>query len=35
MERALVASLMPDGVGKLPYGQLEVDGLIGWGDSGR
>ena len=30
LERALLASLAPEGVGKLPYGQLAVDGLVGW-----
>ena len=29
-ERALVASLAPEGVGKLGYGHFAVDGLIGW-----
>jgi hypothetical protein len=31
LERALVTSLAPEGVGKLPYGRHSVDGLIGWG----
>ena len=29
--RALVVALAPEGVGKLPYGRLSVDGLVGWG----
>jgi hypothetical protein len=29
--RALVSALCPDAVGKLAYGQLSVEGLIGWG----
>jgi hypothetical protein len=28
--RAPVTSLAPNGVGKLGYGQHEVEGLIGW-----
>ena len=31
LERALVAHLAPEGIGKLDYGQLRVDDLIGWG----
>ncbi len=31
LERALVVALAPEGVGKLPYGRLSVDGLAGWG----
>lgn len=31
LERALVVALAPEGVGKLPYGQLSVDGAVGWG----
>jgi hypothetical protein len=29
--RALVAALAPDKVGFLPYGQLSISGLVGWG----
>jgi hypothetical protein len=29
--RACVASLAPQGVGRLPYGNVEVPGLVGWG----
>ena len=31
LERALVAALAPQGIGKLAYGQLAVNGLIGGG----
>jgi hypothetical protein len=31
LERALVAALVPSGIGKLSYGNLRVDGLFGWG----
>ena len=31
LERALVAALAPQGIGKLGWGQLDVKGLIGWG----
>jgi hypothetical protein len=31
LERALVAALAPAGIGKLDYGNLVVNGLIGWG----
>ena len=30
LERALVAALAPDGVGKLDYGHFAMDGVIGW-----
>ena len=30
LERALVAHHAPDLTGKLPYGQLSVQGLVGW-----
>ena len=31
IERALVAALVPAGIGKLDYGNLRVEGLVGWG----
>jgi hypothetical protein len=31
LERALVSALWPEGLGRLPYGNFEVNGLIGWG----
>jgi len=31
LERALVAALVPAGIGKLGYGNLVVDGVSGWG----
>ena len=31
LERALVVALAPQGLGKLGWGQLKVNGLIGWG----
>ena len=30
LEQALVASLAPNGIGKLPYGQFSMNGLVGW-----
>ena len=31
LERALVAALVPAGIGKLDYCNLSVEGLVGWG----